>query len=1119
MADAGRHPNIRILTNTEVVSVEGDAGDFTVKVSRSPRYVDEDLCTGCRTCSRYCPYTVQNPFDENLGKAKAIDIWCPQAVPNVSTIDRESCLFFEKKCKICAAVCEARAIDFSQRKKLGVMRVGAIVVTAGYEVFDAKGVGAYGYGRLRNVVNALEMERLLNASGPFAGEVLRPSDGSVPKKIAWLQCVGSRDARTGQNYCSAVCCTYAVKQMILVKTHYPESEVAVFHSDIRTYGKGFEDFYDRASRMNGVRFIRRRISSVKERKSNKNLLLAYVGDDRTVHEDEYEMVVLSVGMRASESHRRLAMVMGLEVDEYGFCSSARRSIDGGTGRPGIFPAATFTGPMDIPDAISSAGAAAAAAARLLSGRRWTLTREKSYPEERAVEAEDPRVGVFVCHCGTNIAGVADVAGIAEYARTLDGVVHSEHQSLSCSSDSQRKIAEVVREKGLNRVVVAACSPSLHEPTFREALREAGLNPYLLAMANIREQCTWVHPDTVGATAKAADMVAMAVARARNLSPLQDVDVPVVKRGLVLGGGLAGMQAALFLAGQGFEACLVEKSGHLGGGLRHSYYSLEGDDLQAYVADLIREIEEEDRITVFLEHELTSFGGVVGNFRSTLSGNDPDGTGSVELEHGIIIVATGGVPAKPTEYRYEDSSRIVTQHELEAMIATNTLPHVRHVAMVSCVGARNEERSYCGRTCCGDMLKNALKLKEVDPDVEVSLFYRDLRSYGLMEDYYLKAREVGIEFLHYELETRPQLDVEGDAIAVRYYNDALRDHEEARCDLVVLAVPIVPVGNEPLSRLLRVPLTTDGFFMEAHMKLRPYDFSTDGMFLCGLAHYPKSMREVIDQARGAALRAATILSKDMVLCSGAVSRVDESRCTGCGLCAKACPYAALTMTEGTDTKVAAVTQAKCKGCGVCGPACPVDCITIHHSTDSQIDAEIDALTGAPHEVSEPRILAFLCNWCGAAAADNAGTSRISYPTAIRPIRVMCSGRVEAKSIYKAFRQGMDAVMIVGCHEVDCHYVSGIGETIRRVPYVKKKLQGIGISPDRVYLDYASAAEGDRFARIVEGFTDKVRKLGPLELSDEQKDRLHAFEKKRARRRGAAGEQAELATLGGGGDGSV
>ncbi len=1097
MADVGRHPNIRILANTDIEAVEGEAGNFTVTVTRRPRYVDEDLCVGCRTCSTYCPYTLPNPFDENLSPAKAIDIWCPQAIPAVAVVNREACLYFQNKCTICIPVCQAKAIDFSQKRKKGVMHVGAIIVSPGYEIFNAKASGAYGYGRLKNVVTSLEFERILNASGPYKGEVLRLSDGKTPEKIAWLQCIGSRDTRLGHTYCSGICCTYAIKQMILVKNHYPETEVAVFHNDIRSFGKGFEDFYNRAQRMEGARFIRKRISSIKENKKNNNLIVTYVSDNHTIQEEEFDMAVLSVGMSPSEGNRALSEIIGLELNEHGFCQTNSFSPGEIAKQPGIFPAATFTGPMDIPDSISSASGAGALAAQLLSSQRGTLTQIKTYPEERPVEGEELKIGVFICHCGTNIAGVADTSALVAYASTLKDVVHCEDQVISCASDALRKITEAIKEKGLNRVVVAACTPRDHELVFRESLREAGLNPYLLDMANIREHCTWVHSqDKNGATQKAKDIIAMSVARTRNLTPLKELELPVNKKGLVLGGGLAGIQTALSLARQGFEVYLVEKNAELGGNLRNLHYTLEGMEVQPFLKQLREEVESEENIKVFRGYELKSFAGHVGNFRSTLVKVDSQDATPIELEHGIIIVATGGKLLKPAEYRYGESKKIVTQQELEDMIASNTLPKdLKQVAMIQCVGARNEERPYCSRICCGEALKNALKLKELNENTDVTIFYRDMRAYGFKEDYYLQAREKGILFIQYEPERKPEVALKGEVLSLTFYDSTLAMEGEINPDLLVLSTPIITEGNQELSQLLRVPLTGDGFFMEAHMKLRPLDFATDGIFLCGVAHYPKYIPETINQANGAALRAATILSQDSIVASGAICEVNEDECIGCGLCERVCPYSAIELEDTEEGKVAKVIPAACKGCGVCNAVCPTGCLSLNHFTDQQIFSQIEAAYSVPIEESKPRILAILCNWCGYAAADLAGVSRIQYASNTRAIRVLCSGRIHHKFIYDAFLKGMDAVLLVGCHPADCHYISGVQQTMKTVPVTQKNLKNMGIDPSRLRLEFASAAEGAAFAKIINDYTTAIAELGHVELTDEQKEKLLELREKK------------------------
>jgi heterodisulfide reductase subunit A2 len=943
MAEAGRHPNIKILANTDVENVEGGPGNFTVTVIRRPRYVNEELCVGCRTCASYCPQTVPNRFDENLSLAKAIDILCPQAIPAIATVNREACLYFQNKCTICVGVCQAKAIDFSQKRKKGVMRVGAIIVSSGYEVFDAKISSAYGYGRLKNVMSSLEFERLLNASGPHKGEVFRQSDGKIPSKIAWLQCVGSRDARLGHSYCSGICCTYAIKQMILVKHHYPATEVAVFHNDIRSFGKGFEDFYTRARNMEGARFVRKRISSIKENKRNNNLILTYVSEDHTIQQEEFDMVVLSVGMSPSKTNRQLSEIMGLGLNGHGFCETVSFSPGEVANRPGIFAAATFTGPMDIPDSISSAAGAGAAAAEMLSAQRGTLTQVKSYPKERSVAGEPPRIGVFVCHCGTNIAGVADISSLVSYASRLKDVVHCESQVVSCASDSLRKITGAIKEKKMNRVVVSACTPKDHEDAFRAALREAGLNPSLLDMANIREQCTWVHYGSKEeANQKAKEIIAMSVARARNLCPLEDLALPVDKKGLVLGGGLAGMKAALSLARQGFQVYLVEKSEELGGNLLHVHYTLDGMRVQPYLRKLVEEIGHEKNIKVYKGYELKSFAGYVGSFKSTLAKVNSRSPETVELSHGATIIATGGKSLRPAEYKYGESNKIITQQELESMIDSQTLPkELKQVAMIQCVGARNDQRPYCSRTCCGEALKNALKLKELSEGTDVIIFYRDMRAYGFREDYYLQARDRGVLFIHYEPERRPEADIRDDSIWLNFYDSTLNMEGELHPDLLVLSTPVTTEGNQDLSQLLRVSLTSDGFFMEAHMKLRPLDLATDGIFLCGMAHYPKYIPETISQANGAALRAATILSQNSIVASGAVCSIAEDECISCGACISVCRYGAIEFHDTPSGRKARVIAALCKGDGLCNSKCPTGAVYLNHFVDEEFFAQIDA----------------------------------------------------------------------------------------------------------------------------------------------------------------------------------
>jgi len=938
MADAGRHPNIRILSNSEVVEIEGEPGNYTVTILRWPRYVDESKCTGCRTCESFCPEVMPNPFDEYLGTTKAIGVWCPQAVPAKAYIERGKCIYFLGKCTICEAVCKNKAIDFKQKRVRGKVRVGAIIIATGYEVFKPEG-GAYGYGVFGNVFTSLEYERILSASGPTQGEILRRTDKKVPNKIAWIQCVGSRDLRNGRSYCSATCCGYAIKQAIVTKNHHPHIETVIFHNDIRTFGKGLEDLYERAKRM-GVKFIRGRSPLIKENPENHNLIVTYLSDGK-LRQEEFEMVILSVGVLPQRTNRKMSELFGLELNHHGFfeVSPFYPLKDG---KIGIFVSGNTIAPMDIPDTICSTSAAAAQAAELLSEVRGSLAVKKEYPPERPVGDEEPRIGVFVCHCGSNIAEIVDVKEVVRYVKTLKDVVYAEDQVVSCSNQGLTRITQLIKEHSLNRVVVAACTPRTHEPVFREALKEAGLNPYLLEMVNIREHCSWVHPlEKEEATQKAKELLRMAIWRARELEPLQEPHFGVTKSALVLGGGLAGMVAALSLARQGFEVYLVEKEKKLGGNLREIYFTLEGEEVGPFLKRLINEVESERNIKVFKGYKLSSLSGYVGNFISTIESFEGE---KIELSHGVVIIATGGKPLKPTEYEYGKSERILTQRELEGKIARGELPErIKTVVMIQCVQARDEKRPYCSRICCGQAIKNSLKLKERFSDVQIMVFYRDMRTYGFIEDLYREARGKGVLFIRYDLERKPQVELSEDRVKVKAWEPVLKREIEVEADLLVLSVPVDSRENLELSQQLGLPLSSDGFFMEDHIKLRPVDFTVDGFFLCGMAHYPKFIPETIAQAKSAALRAALILSQDQLKGSGVVCEVREDLCMGCGACVEVCSYRALQLVEvKKDLKKAQCNAVLCRGDGLCSSVCPTGAIRLRHFTEEQILSEIDGL---------------------------------------------------------------------------------------------------------------------------------------------------------------------------------
>ena len=940
-----RHPNIEIMTYTEVDNVEGEAGNFTVTLIKKPTYVDESKCTGCSSCVEYCPAKYPDKFNQEISDNKAIHIYFSQAIPLVAYID-ESCRYLkEKTCTICQGVCKNDAINFDQSAQKVEVNVGTILLSPGYEPYDPKLREEYRYGEFENVVTSMDFERLLSSTGPYVGEILRASDQKHPHKIAWIQCVGSRQVLPGGNsYCSAVCCTYAQKQVILTKDHDAEAECTIFHNDIRSYGKDFERFYQRTEKLPGVRFVRSYVSIVQENPVTKNVSIRYSTTDDGVKEEEFDMVVLSVGLNPPANVQGLAKKFGIELNSHDFCQvNPFNPME--TTRPGIFVSGAFQGPTDIPESVFGASGAGSQAGELLDYRRGQLAQERIYPPEKDVAAEEPRVGVIVCHCGANIGRVVDVPSVVEYALTLPNVVYAQEQLFACSTNSAQEITDITREKGLNRVVVAACTPRTHEPLFRDTLREAGINQYYYEMANIREHCAWVHSkQKEDATQKAKEIIRMSIARVRHLKPLQEFDLPVNRTALVVGGGLAGMTSALSIANQGHEVHLVEKDSDLGGMARRIHTTLEGLDVQAYLGDVIRKVYQHPLIRVYHNAAIIEATGYVGNFVTRVKSE-----GRVtEIKHGAAVIATGAQIIQTTEYLYGEDDRVMTHLELEEQIAqgNDTLLNSESLVMIQCVGCRNEDRNYCRRICCSQSIKNAMKLKEFNPGMDIYVLFRDMRTYGFKEDYYRVAASKDIRFIRYVPEDKPQVEAvkEGgkSVLRVTVTDPVLGMKLEIDADAIALAAAVIPAaGSQEISQLFKVSLSPDGFFQEAHVKLRPVDFTAEGVFLCGIAHYPKFISETISQAYGAAGRALTILSNDTVVASGSVSEVNENDCLSCGACIDACKYGAIEFHETPRGRKAVVNPVLCKGDGLCTTKCPTRAISLKHYTHEQVLHQIAA----------------------------------------------------------------------------------------------------------------------------------------------------------------------------------
>ncbi|MBI5920298.1 MAG: CoB--CoM heterodisulfide reductase iron-sulfur subunit A family protein [Betaproteobacteria bacterium] len=944
--ECSRHPNIDILTNTEVVRVEGEAGNFRVTLNRKPRYVIEDKCTGCTSCVEYCPVAVPDAYNQNLSLTKAVHIHFSQAVPLITYIDHDTCLYHQdEKCNICVGVCKHNAIDLHQKPEKLEMEVGAVVLSPGFETFDPAVRGDYGYGRMKNVVTSLDFERIISSTGPTGGEIRRPSDGKHPQRIAWIQCVGSRQVIPGGNtYCSAVCCAYTQKQVILAKDHGAEIDATVFHNDIRAFGKDFERYYQRAEKLPGVRFIRSYVAIGKEMPDSKNVTIRYSTFGDGVKEEEFDLVVLSVGLSPPKDAADLANKFGIELNARGFCkTNPLNPIE--TSRAGIFVSGAFQGPVDIPESVVSSSGAAALCGQLLARQRGKLGREREYPEERDVSREEPRVGVFVCHCGANIGRVVNVPAVVEYASTLANVAHAQESLFACSTDNAQQISETIREKGLNRVVIAACSPRTLEPLFRDTVREGGINQYFFDMANIREQCSWVHSrEKEDATEKAKDIVRMSVARTVLLNPLQEIKLPVNKAILVIGGGLAGMTSALNMAEQGFEVYLLEKNAQLGGMARKIHYTLEGLDVQAYLGELVHKIYRHPAIHISTGTTIQDVSGYVGNFMTRIK----TGGRLKEILHGAVIIATGAEEYQPTEYLHGEDDRVLTLLELEGQIASKaeTVMSAESLVMIQCVGCRTAERNYCSRVCCSQAIKNALKLKQIKPEMEIYIIFRDMRTYGFREDYYREAAAKGVKFIRYEPDDKPLVEVveEGgqNLLRVTVTDPVLGQKLALDTELLALATAVVPSSSRhEISKLFKLPLNADGFFQEAHVKLKPVDFGADGVFLCGTAHYPKHMLETISQAYGAAGRALNVLTKDSVTATGAICGVHENSCIACGACISACAYDAIDFHYTAQGKKATVNPILCKGDGLCNAKCPTSAIYLNHYTDEEMYRQIDA----------------------------------------------------------------------------------------------------------------------------------------------------------------------------------
>ena len=882
-------------------------------------------------------------YNEGLALTRPIHIDYPQAVPATYYIDPKACLYLTHgTCQICVPACRSNAIDFSQTAEERQLSVGAVIMAPGFGRIPDETLAKFSYGKHPDVVTSIEFERLLNPSGPSVGEVRCISDRRHPKRIAFIQCVGSRDLGCNNGYCSSVCCMYAIKEAMVAKEHDPDLDITIYYMDMRTQGKDFDAAQKRAVEQYGIKFVRARVADVMPWGNSLKLTYSTLAGRHGF--EPFDMVVLSVGLDAPASAKELSEICGFDLNTYDFCKTSTFAPLT-TSKEGVLVAGAFQGPKDIPESVTQSSATAGLAAGLLQKQRGDGYIVKDYPQEKKLgKNEEPRIGVFVCRCGINIAGVVDVPAVDASLQDMEGVIYHSESLYSCSQDAQEMIKQKIKEHNLNRIVIAACSPRTHEPLFQETLKDAGLNRCLFEMVNIRDQCSWVHAnEPEEATRKSKDLVRMGVAKARLIQPLAEQTVPVTPKALVIGGGIAAITVALNLAEQGFHTSIVEKNAELGGNLKRLKYTVTASDPAVLLQQCLEQVKNHKLIDVCTSSEIAAINGFVGNFSSVIKTTKGKKVTEQTIDHGVVVIATGGKEHRPAKVLGSEivySNRVVTQQELEERLAGKA-KSLDFVVMLQCAGSRGDDLAYCSKICCTQAVKNALKIKEINKKSQVIVLYRDMRTYGFNEDAYRQAREQGVIFIPYSMEKKPIITSKTNKVTISFFDPILQEEVIITPDLLALSVGVVPEGTEEMSKLLKIPINENKFYLEAHVKLRPVELSVSGVYVCGLAHSPKPLDEVIVQAQAAAAKAAMPLVKGLVSVEPIVSHVNKDLCIGCGLCESLCPYQAIRIQKVDKTRIAETIVASCKACGICASHCPTFAINMGGFTNDQIIAQIEA----------------------------------------------------------------------------------------------------------------------------------------------------------------------------------
>ncbi len=933
LSASAREKFLQVSPMTELKSLSGEAGNFTATLKTAPRYIDIDKCTACGECLKKFPDAVR--FTPGLDPRAPTCMRYPQATPYAYSIDMDKV----EDVEALKAVCKAGAIVPDDKEEEVAVTVGSVVLSVGAELFDYSALDNFGGGKFDNVMSGLEYERIMSASGPFQGNLVKPSDQQKPKKVAWIQCVGSRGInKCDVSYCSSVCCMYALKEAMVTKERFGDDiETTVFYMDMRTFGKDYERYYNRAKEDFGIRLVRCKPHTITEL-PDKSLAITYAKEDTSLMENEsFDMVVLSTGFRPTQKTIELAGTLGIDLNEHNFAKSGTMNPVL-TSKDGVYVCGVFESPKDIPETMVQASAAASMAGAAVESAEWT-DEALAYPPPRDVEGEDPKIGFFVVDCDGEIGQALDVDKVLENAKTNPDVAVAQAFNLSCSFESMEKIESLIKDQKLNRVVIGSGSPRVQEVMFQDMLRRAGLNPYLLEMVNLRDQNAWAHADAPAkALEKAFKLVQVGISGVRKAKALVENMLPTSQDALVVGGGVTGMTAALEMADQGIATCLVEKAAVLGGVANNLSKTIEGDDVKAYMADLVAKVSGHEKIKVMTNSVVAGHSGVPGRFSTEIK----TGETVEKVDHGVTILATGALPNRPAVYGLGELDKVVTQLDLDAVMDTDEakIKAMDQVVMIQCAGSREGDNPNCSRICCQAAVKNALRLLSINPDMQVFVLYRDMRTYGFLEDSYKEAREKGVKFIRFDLDHRPVVREEDGKTIVRTHDFILGEDLDIEADCVALSTGFIAnAANADLASVFCLPKTDDGFFLEDHVKLKPVDMALRGFFVAGTAHSPKVIRENVTQALAVAGRARTMLANKEINLGAQVAVVEPTKCATCLICVRACPFDVPFINA---DRYSEIDPAKCRGCGICVAECPAKAIQLTAFEDDQILAKLDGL---------------------------------------------------------------------------------------------------------------------------------------------------------------------------------